>query len=165
MWQKSKEADILFAKVVFILFEHQCYPFQNSSLGQLQTDEDVAPTFGSSTENLQPVWSSACPLHSFEWFFIKMSLKGSEKGSFTWDQTSQTNGCSIMTTPHVALPFPSRNFWPHKAFLWFSSLPIYLTSSPVTFSLFLFPKLKNVLKWRQFGTLENTTLIFTTKCI
>lgn len=33
----------------------------------------------------------------------KTYLKGSEKGSFTWDQIMQTNGCSIMTMPHITL--------------------------------------------------------------
>ena len=92
----------LFTKVL-IFFQHQCYPLQISSLRQPHTDRDVVPTFDSNAGSIQPVWSSACPLDSFGWFFMK-SLKGSEKGSFVWDQTLQTNGCSIKTTPHVTLP-------------------------------------------------------------
>jgi hypothetical protein len=54
----------LFTKV-FIFFKHQCYPLQNSSLGQLHADGDVVPTFASSVESLQLIWSSACLLLSF----------------------------------------------------------------------------------------------------
>ena len=46
--------------------------------------------------------------------FIKTSLKGSGKGSFSWDNKLQTNGCSIMTTPNVALPSTLQNFSPQK---------------------------------------------------
>ena len=67
VWQKSKETYFWFTKV-FIYFKHQCYLLQNSSLGQLHTDRDVFPAFGSSAGNLQPVWSSACLLHSFGCF-------------------------------------------------------------------------------------------------
>ena len=67
VWQKSNETDFLFTEV-FIFFKRQCYPFQNSSLGQLHTDGDVVPTFVSSVGSLQPVRSSACPLHSFGGF-------------------------------------------------------------------------------------------------
>ena len=42
-------------KFIFF-FKHQCYPLQNSSLGQLHTDGDVVPTFGSSAGSLHPVW-------------------------------------------------------------------------------------------------------------
>ena len=41
MRQKSNETDFSFTKVFF--FKHQCYPLQNSSLGQLHTDGDVVP--------------------------------------------------------------------------------------------------------------------------
>ena len=75
----SNETDFLFTKV-FIFFKHQYYPLQNSCLGQLHTDGDIVPTFDSNTGSLQPVWSSACTLHMLPSFFIKMSLKGSEKG-------------------------------------------------------------------------------------
>ena len=46
-------------------FKHQCYPLQNSSLGQLHTYGDFVPTFGSSAGSFKPLWSSVCPLHSF----------------------------------------------------------------------------------------------------
>ena len=58
MWQKTNETDFLITKV-FTLFKHQCYPLQNSSLGQLHTNGDNIPTFGSSAGSLQLVWSSA----------------------------------------------------------------------------------------------------------
>ena len=54
-------------KFLFI-FKHQCYPLQNSSLGQVRTDRNFVPTLGSSAGSLQPVWSPACQLHSFECF-------------------------------------------------------------------------------------------------
>jgi hypothetical protein len=41
---------------------------------------------------------------------MRLSLKGSEKGSFTSDQTLQTNGCCLMTMPHVTLSYLSQNF-------------------------------------------------------
>jgi hypothetical protein len=75
--QKSNETDFLFTKV-FTFFKHQCYPLQNSSLGQLHTNRDIVPTFGSSTGSLQPVWSYTYD----QVFFIKTSLKGSERESF-----------------------------------------------------------------------------------
>ena len=53
----------LFTKV-FIFFKCQCYPLQNSSLGELHSDGEVVPTFGSSSGSLQPVWFSGCPLHA-----------------------------------------------------------------------------------------------------
>jgi hypothetical protein len=67
-------------------------------------------------------------------FFIKTSLKGSEKGSFSWDQTLHRNGSSIMTMPHVTLPSLSQNVLPQRAFLWFPSSSTHLTSAPVIFS-------------------------------
>ena len=48
----------------FNFFKRQCYPLQNSSLGQLHTDGDVVPTYASSAGSLQLVWSSACLLQS-----------------------------------------------------------------------------------------------------
>ena len=47
----EKYSDFLFTEV-FIFIKHQCYPLQNSSLGQLHTDGDVVPNFGRS-------WKSA----------------------------------------------------------------------------------------------------------
>ena len=77
--------------------------------------------------------------------FIKMPLKGSEKGSFTWGQTLQTNGCSNMTTPHVTLPSLSHNFWPQKAFLLFPS-PCYSPDlSPFDFFIDLKVSSKDVI--------------------
>ena len=58
----SNETDFLFTKVL-IFFKNQ-----NSSLGQLHIDEDIVPTFASSAGSLQPIWSSACPLHSLDVF-------------------------------------------------------------------------------------------------
>jgi hypothetical protein len=47
----SNETDFLLTKV-FIFFKHQCYPLQNSSLGQLHTDGDVVLTLASSAISL-----------------------------------------------------------------------------------------------------------------
>ena len=55
--------------------------------------------------------------------------------------------------PHVTRQSPAMNFWQKKVFLWFLSPPIGRISVPVTFVLF--PRLKNHLKWRHFGTLDN----------
>jgi hypothetical protein len=44
---------LIFYFPVFILFfKHQCYPLQNSSFGQLHTDENVVLTFASSAGSL-----------------------------------------------------------------------------------------------------------------
>ena len=43
------------------------------------------------------------------------------------------------------------NFWQKKAFLWFN--PLFADLSPCDF--FLFPRLKNQLKGRNFGTFDN----------
>ena len=56
VWQKSNEINFLFKKV-FIFYKRQCYPLQNSSLGQLHTDGNVVPAFGSSAGSLTLVWS------------------------------------------------------------------------------------------------------------
>ena len=56
---------LIFYLPKFLFFKHQCSPLQNSFFGQLHTDGDIVPTFGSSARSLQPVWFSACPLHSF----------------------------------------------------------------------------------------------------
>ena len=80
VFKLSNETDFLFTKV-FIFFKHQCHPLQNGSLGQLHTNGDIVPTYGSSAGSLQLVWSSAslgfvicivlylrsdhcCPMHS-----------------------------------------------------------------------------------------------------
>ena len=43
-----------------------------------------------------------------------------------------------------------QNFWPQRAFLWFSSPPIHLTSAPVTFSFFLNLKCPQWTSFRNF---------------
>ena len=50
MWQKSNETVLFFTKV-FI------FSLQNNSLGQLHTNGDIVPTFGSRAGSLQLVWS------------------------------------------------------------------------------------------------------------
>ena len=67
VWQKSNETDFLFTKV-FVFSNINVIPFKNSSLGQLHTDGDSVPTYGSNAGSLQPVWSSAYLLHSFGCF-------------------------------------------------------------------------------------------------
>ena len=47
VWQKSKETDFLLT-MNFILFTNQCYPLQNSSLGQLHSDGGVLSIVHSS---------------------------------------------------------------------------------------------------------------------
>ena len=111
VWQKSNETISLFT--YFFFQTSKCYPLENMSLGQLRTDVN---TFGSSTGSLQPVWSSACPLHPLDVFY-KDVLKRPSKASFVWEQTMQTNGCFIMSTPHVTLSSPSQNVWPQKVSL------------------------------------------------
>ena len=49
VWQKSNETDFLFFKV-FIFFKHQCYPLQNSSLGQLHPMETLFPLMVAALE-------------------------------------------------------------------------------------------------------------------
>ena len=61
------------------------------------------------------------------------------------DQALHALGSCTTTTPHVTPQSPSMNFWQKKAFLCFLS--------PCDF--FLFPRLKNHLKERHFGTLDN----------
>ena len=85
-------------------------------------------------------------------FFIKTSLKVPEKGSFASDQTLQTNGCPIMTTPYVTLHSPSQNCWPQKHSY---GSPVPLFTWPTPCDVLLFPTFKNILKGRYFGTLEN----------
>jgi len=55
--------------------------------------------------------------------------------------------------PHVTQQFPSMNFRQKKAFLWFISPPYSPDVSPCDF--LLFPWLKNHLKERHLGTLDN----------
>ena len=58
-----------------------------------------------------------------------------------------------MTTPHIALPSPSQNCFYLKRHSCGSPAPYSPDLSPYDF--LLFPKLKNVLNGRHFGTLEN----------
>ena len=86
MWQKSNETNFLFTKV-FIFFKHQCYPLQNSYLGQLHTEGDV-PTFGSSAGSLQPVWVSACPLYSLGCFLQSQNDDLSITSFVNWNSSN-----------------------------------------------------------------------------
>ena len=80
------------------------------------------------------------------------SLKDSGKGWHVCDQASHTLGCCTTTTPHVTWQFPSTNVWQKKHSSG-SSAPYSPDLSPRDF--FLLPRLKNHLKWRNFGTLDN----------
>ena len=51
---------------------------------------------------------------------------------------------------HVTLPSTLQNFLPQKAFLWFPSPPIHLTSTPVTFYVFLNLKSSQRMSFRDF---------------
>ena len=110
MWQKSNKTDYLFTKV-FIFFKHQCYPLQNSSLGQLHTDVDVVTTFGSSAGSIQPVWSSVCPLHSYQCFESpKMTSFGH---IFTFKKKKRVTGAGIWWIG--GLGNHSNAFWGQKS--------------------------------------------------
>ena len=85
--------------------------------------------------------------------FIGKSLKDSGKGWHVCDQALNALGCCTTTTPHVTWQSPSMNFWQKKTFLWFLSPPYSPDLSPCYFFLFL--RLKNHLKGRHFGTLDN----------
>ena len=63
VWQKSNETDFLLA-MNFILFTNQCYPLQNSSLGQLHSDRGVVSIVRSSAGRLLLVYLTARQLHS-----------------------------------------------------------------------------------------------------
>jgi len=84
--------------------------------------------------------------------FIGASLKDSGKGWYVCDQALHALGCCTTTMPHVTQQSPSMNFWQKKAFLWFLSPPIHRISVPVTS---LYSPVKNHLKGRHFGTLDN----------
>lgn len=66
-------------------------------------------------------WTVIVSTETVNKVFVKTSLKESENLSFAWDLILQTNGCSIMRTPHITLRSPSQNVCPTKAFLWFPS--------------------------------------------
>ena len=63
VWQKINETDFLLT-VNFILFTNQGYPLQNSSLGQLHSDEGVVSIVRSSAGSLLLVYLSARQLRS-----------------------------------------------------------------------------------------------------
>jgi len=58
VWQKSNVTDILLT-MNFILFTNQGYPFENSSLGQLQNDGGVVSIVRSSAGRLLLEYLSA----------------------------------------------------------------------------------------------------------
>ena len=63
VWQKSNETDFLLT-MNFILFTNQGYPLQNSSLGQLHSDEGVVSIVRSSAGRQLLEYFSARPLRS-----------------------------------------------------------------------------------------------------
>jgi len=112
-------------------------PSQESENEQIQNQIDAHLFFltirGSSTRNLCHKDKLSIKL------FIGKPLKDSGKGWHVCNQALYALGCCTTTTPHVTRQSPSMNFWQKKAFLWF----------------FLFPRLKNHLTGRHFGTLDN----------
>ena len=102
---------------------------------------------GSSTRNLYHQDKLSIKL------FIWKPLKDSEKCWHVCDQALHELGCCTTTTPHVTRQSPSMNFWQKKAFMWFLRPPYSPDLSACDF--FLFPRLKNHLKGRHFGTLDN----------
>ena len=62
VWQKTNETDFLL-NMNFIPFTNQGYPLQNSSLGQLYSDEGVVSIVRSSAGRLLMVYLSARRLH------------------------------------------------------------------------------------------------------
>jgi len=88
------------------------------------------------------------PEQTVNQIFIGKSLKDSEKGWHVCDQALHARGCCT-TTPHVTRQSPSMNIWQKKKHSCGSSPGL----SPCGF--FLFPPLKNHLKGRHFGTLDN----------
>jgi len=86
--------------------------------------------------------------------FYRESLKDSGEGWHVCNQALNALECCTTTTPHVTRQSPSMNFFGRKkTFLWFLSPPYSPDLSPCDF--FLFPQLKNHLKGRHFGTLDN----------
>jgi len=63
VWQKSIETAFLLTKN-FILFTNQCYPLQNSSLGQLHSDGGVVSIVRRNVGRLLLVYLSARRLRS-----------------------------------------------------------------------------------------------------
>ena len=138
--QESYETDFLFTKVFIYFLNINVIPFKIVLLGSYTQMEALFLLLVAALEffNRFKPQHVRCTLVDD---FYKDVLERLRKGSFAWDQTLQTNVCSIMTSPHVTLPSPSQKVWPQKEFLWFHSLPIHLTSVPVTFSFFLNLKL------------------------
>ena len=102
---------------------------------------------GSSTRNLCHKDQLSIKL------FIGKSLKDSEKGWHVCDQALHALGCCTTTTPHVSRQSPSMNVLQKKR-ISVVRQPSYSSDlSPCDF--FLFPRLKNHLKGRHFGTLDN----------
>ena len=63
VWQKSNETDFLLT-MNLIIFTNEGYPLQNSSLGQLHSDEGVLSIVRSSAGRLLLVYLSARQLRS-----------------------------------------------------------------------------------------------------
>jgi len=63
VWQKSNETDFLLTKN-FVHFTNQGYPLQNSSLGQLHSDEGIVSIVCRSAGRLLLVYLSARQLRS-----------------------------------------------------------------------------------------------------
>ena len=146
---------IFYLSKFLFFFKYQCYLLQNIFLGQLHTNGDV-PTFGSSAESSTGmVLSMSVTLMTK--FFMKTSLKGSEKESFAWDQTLQMNASSRQR--------PLSN-WPlHYRIFYLKSIPVvsqppHLTSAPVTFSFFR--KLKNIIKGHHPNIQKSVTNVLKT---
>ena len=70
----------LFTKA-FIFFKHQCFPLQNSSLGQLYTKVDIVPLLVAALE-IADLYGLQHVHYTLLDVFLKTSLKGSEKESF-----------------------------------------------------------------------------------
>ena len=121
---------LIFYLPKFLFF--QCYPLDNSSLGQLNTDGDIVPVLVAAL-SFTLFWKS----------LIKMSLKG-RKGSFACNQTLQTNGCPLSHRPlrHRVFDFKSHSCG--------SPAPIHLTSAPVTFSFFVTNKFLQMTSFLDF---------------
>ena len=84
--------------------------------------------------------------------FIGKSLKDSGKVWHLCHRPLHPLGCCTTTTPHVTRQSPSITFWQKEAYLRFLS-PNSPDVSPCDF--FIFPRFKNHLKGRRFGTLDN----------
>ena len=98
-------------------------------LGSYTPKEALFPFLVAALEVFDRCGFQMSVTQSTKLFFYKDDPEKLRKWSFTWDQILQTNGCSVMTTPHVTLPSPSQNVRPQKSFLWFPILwpqPLWL---------------------------------------